>query len=185
MLAHPNGINIIAQSIQCENTKAKTAGERLRLLFNSGAHRQLGNWIYCPLIRMGLSTDSLDDWHKLCHLTLCVTSSQTMAFDFVCDIIINHGFWLCRKIQIILRSSALSCLSLSVWCCFPVSYKNADLDGFCVRRFTLRTFFFLCLAIEILGAVSLVPGGHRKILVAMSHFQKFAGERTRFQVSTC
>lgn len=37
--------------------------------------------------------------------------------------------------------------------------------------------------LEILGAVCLVPGGHRKVLEAMLHFQQYAGERTRFQVS--
>lgn len=36
--------------------------------------------------------------------------------------------------------------------------------------------------LEILGAVCLVPGGHRKVLEAMLHYQKFAAERTRFQV---
>ncbi|KAJ8269968.1 hypothetical protein GJAV_G00108790 [Gymnothorax javanicus] len=35
--------------------------------------------------------------------------------------------------------------------------------------------------LEILGAVCLVPGGHRKVLEAMLHYQKFACERTRFQ----
>ncbi|KAM4542826.1 disheveled-associated activator of morphogenesis 1-like [Odontesthes bonariensis] len=35
--------------------------------------------------------------------------------------------------------------------------------------------------LEILGAVCLVPGGHKKVLEAMLHFQKFASERTRFQ----
>lgn len=38
-------------------------------------------------------------------------------------------------------------------------------------------------ALEILGAVCLVPGGHKKVLSAMMHFQTFAAERTRFQVS--
>jgi len=37
-------------------------------------------------------------------------------------------------------------------------------------------------ALEILGALCLVPGGHKKVLTAMDHFQKFAMERTRFQV---
>ena len=37
--------------------------------------------------------------------------------------------------------------------------------------------------LEILGAVCLVPGGHRKVLQAMIHFQNYAGERTRFQVN--
>lgn len=37
-------------------------------------------------------------------------------------------------------------------------------------------------ALEILGALCLVPGGHKKVLAAMLHFQKFACERTRFQV---
>ena len=37
--------------------------------------------------------------------------------------------------------------------------------------------------LEMLGAVCLVPGGHRKVLDAMVHFQKYASERTRFQVS--
>ncbi|KAG8227858.1 hypothetical protein J437_LFUL006482, partial [Ladona fulva] len=36
-------------------------------------------------------------------------------------------------------------------------------------------------ALEILGAVCLVPGGHRKVLEAMIHYQRFANERTRFQ----
>uniref|UniRef100_UPI0037E79327 disheveled-associated activator of morphogenesis 1 n=1 Tax=Semicossyphus pulcher TaxID=241346 RepID=UPI0037E79327 len=35
--------------------------------------------------------------------------------------------------------------------------------------------------LEILGAVCLVPGGHRKVLEAMLHYQTFAAERTRFQ----
>ncbi|XP_044581625.1 disheveled-associated activator of morphogenesis 1 isoform X1 [Cotesia glomerata] len=35
--------------------------------------------------------------------------------------------------------------------------------------------------LEILGAVCLVPGGHRKVLEAMLHFQQFHSERTRFQ----
>ncbi|KAK6182752.1 hypothetical protein SNE40_010364 [Patella caerulea] len=35
--------------------------------------------------------------------------------------------------------------------------------------------------LEILGAVCLVPGGHKKVLHAMLHFQQYAGERTRFQ----
>ncbi|XP_072345296.1 disheveled-associated activator of morphogenesis 1 isoform X2 [Scyliorhinus torazame] len=35
--------------------------------------------------------------------------------------------------------------------------------------------------LEILGAVCLVPGGHKKVLEAMLHYQKHASERTRFQ----
>lgn len=35
--------------------------------------------------------------------------------------------------------------------------------------------------LEILGAVCLVPGGHKKALQAMLHYQKYASERTRFQ----
>ncbi|KMQ84125.1 disheveled-associated activator of morphogenesis 1, partial [Lasius niger] len=35
--------------------------------------------------------------------------------------------------------------------------------------------------LEILGAVCLVPGGHRKVLEAMLHFQQYHSERTRFQ----
>ncbi|XP_024140275.1 disheveled-associated activator of morphogenesis 1 isoform X2 [Oryzias melastigma] len=35
--------------------------------------------------------------------------------------------------------------------------------------------------LEILGAVCLVPGGHKKVLEAMVHYQTFAAERTRFQ----
>uniref|UniRef100_A0A1X7UZJ0 FH2 domain-containing protein n=2 Tax=Amphimedon queenslandica TaxID=400682 RepID=A0A1X7UZJ0_AMPQE len=37
------------------------------------------------------------------------------------------------------------------------------------------------LTLEILGAVCLVPGGHKKVLNSMVHFQQFACERTRFQ----
>ena len=36
--------------------------------------------------------------------------------------------------------------------------------------------------LEILGAMCLVPGGHRKVLEAMLHYQKYACERVRFQV---
>uniref|UniRef100_A0A1B6C417 FH2 domain-containing protein n=1 Tax=Clastoptera arizonana TaxID=38151 RepID=A0A1B6C417_9HEMI len=35
--------------------------------------------------------------------------------------------------------------------------------------------------LEILGAVCLVPGGHKKVLDAMTHYQQFAYERSRFQ----
>ncbi|KAJ4929412.1 hypothetical protein JOQ06_005020 [Pogonophryne albipinna] len=35
--------------------------------------------------------------------------------------------------------------------------------------------------LEIMGAVCLVPGGHKKILEAMLHYQRFTCERTRFQ----
>ncbi|XP_060532378.1 disheveled-associated activator of morphogenesis 1 isoform X2 [Cylas formicarius] len=35
--------------------------------------------------------------------------------------------------------------------------------------------------LEILGAVCLVAGGHKKVLDAMHHYQKYAFERTRFQ----
>ncbi|ELT93552.1 hypothetical protein CAPTEDRAFT_175180 [Capitella teleta] len=37
------------------------------------------------------------------------------------------------------------------------------------------------LVLEMLGAVCLVPGGHRKVLDAFVHFQKYSAERTRFQ----
>lgn len=35
--------------------------------------------------------------------------------------------------------------------------------------------------LEILGAMCLVPGGHKRVLEAMLHYQSFASERTRFQ----
>ena len=35
--------------------------------------------------------------------------------------------------------------------------------------------------LEILGALCLVPGGHKKVLDAMMHYQTYASERTRFQ----
>ena len=35
--------------------------------------------------------------------------------------------------------------------------------------------------LELLGAMCLVPGGHKKVLEAMLHFQAFAHERVRFQ----
>lgn len=38
-------------------------------------------------------------------------------------------------------------------------------------------------ALEILGALCLVPGGHRKVLGAMEDFKSFAMEGDRFQVS--
>ncbi len=37
--------------------------------------------------------------------------------------------------------------------------------------------------LEILGGVCLVPGGHKKVLDSMCHYQKYASERTRFQVN--
>uniref|UniRef100_A0A182UWJ5 Disheveled-associated activator of morphogenesis 1 n=1 Tax=Anopheles merus TaxID=30066 RepID=A0A182UWJ5_ANOME len=36
-------------------------------------------------------------------------------------------------------------------------------------------------ALEILGAVCLVPGGHKKVLNAMLNYQEYAAERARFQ----
>jgi len=36
--------------------------------------------------------------------------------------------------------------------------------------------------LEILGAVCLVPGGHRKVLDSITYLQQFAQERARFQV---
>ncbi|EPQ19916.1 Disheveled-associated activator of morphogenesis 2 [Myotis brandtii] len=39
--------------------------------------------------------------------------------------------------------------------------------------------------LEILGAVCLVPGGHKKVLQAMLHYQVYAAERTRFQLRLC
>ena len=45
-----------------------------------------------------------------------------------------------------------------------------------------RILAFLSIALEILGAVCLVPGGHKKVLNSMVHFQQFTCERTRFQV---
>ncbi|XP_049531619.1 disheveled-associated activator of morphogenesis 1 isoform X2 [Anopheles darlingi] len=36
-------------------------------------------------------------------------------------------------------------------------------------------------ALEILGAVCLVPGGHKKVLTAMLRYQEYATERARFQ----
>ena len=35
--------------------------------------------------------------------------------------------------------------------------------------------------LEILGPLCLVPGGHKKVLTALTSFATFAGERTRFQ----
>ncbi len=35
--------------------------------------------------------------------------------------------------------------------------------------------------LELLGAMCIVPGGHKKVLDAMIHYQHYACERTRFQ----
>jgi hypothetical protein len=35
--------------------------------------------------------------------------------------------------------------------------------------------------LEILGAICLIPDGHRMVLTALDHFREFAGERVRFQ----
>jgi len=35
--------------------------------------------------------------------------------------------------------------------------------------------------LEILGAICLVPGGHKRVLEAMLHYQNYGNERTRFQ----
>jgi dishevelled associated activator of morphogenesis len=45
----------------------------------------------------------------------------------------------------------------------------------------ILTFNFF-LVVEILAAICLVPGGHKKALEAMTHYQVYAMERTRFQV---
>lgn len=61
------------------------------------------------------------------------------------------------------------------------SYTSTSRANLCLLK-----SFALCFpqiaVLEILGAVCLVPGGHKKVLEAMQHFQKFASERTRFQV---
>ena len=64
-------------------------------------------------------------------------------------------------------------------CDGPVVYN----DGTNSKTIVL---LFIITVLEILGAVCLVPGGHKKALDAMTHFQKFNEERTRFQVcATC
>ena len=42
-------------------------------------------------------------------------------------------------------------------------------------------FILYFLVLEILAAICLVPGGHKKALEAMTHYQAYAMERTRFQ----
>ena len=69
------------------------------------------------------------------------------------------------------KSSQVCCKILSKW-------HQSRL--FCAPR--LIIFLFVITVLEILGAVCLVPGGHKKALDAMTHFQKFNEERTRFQV---
>ena len=69
------------------------------------------------------------------------------------------------------KSSQVCCKILSKW---------LQSRLFCSRR--LIIFLFVITVLEILGAVCLVPGGHKKALDAMTHFQKFNEERTRFQV---
>ena len=69
------------------------------------------------------------------------------------------------------KSSQVCCKILSKW-------RMSRL--FCAPR--LIIFLFVITVLEILGAVCLVPGGHKKALDAMTHFQKFNEERTRFQV---
>lgn len=50
------------------------------------------------------------------------------------------------------------------------------------QSLTTENFRTKTMVLEILGGVCLLPGGHKKVLESMLHFQKFAGERTRFQV---
>ncbi|ROT73485.1 putative disheveled-associated activator of morphogenesis 1 isoform X4 [Penaeus vannamei] len=49
------------------------------------------------------------------------------------------------------------------------------------QSLTTENFRTKTMVLEILGGVCLLPGGHKKVLESMLHFQKFAGERTRFQ----
>ncbi|XP_029317093.1 disheveled-associated activator of morphogenesis 1 [Cottoperca gobio] len=49
------------------------------------------------------------------------------------------------------------------------------------QSLTTESFKTKVAVLEILGAVCLVPGGHKKVLEAMLHYQTFASERTRFQ----
>jgi hypothetical protein len=37
--------------------------------------------------------------------------------------------------------------------------------------------------LEILGAVCLIPGGHRRVMEAMSNFTKVVGEKFRFETA--
>ena len=62
--------------------------------------------------------------------------------------------------------------------CHPKLFINSLIHGTNLCQF----LFFIITVLEILGAVCLVPGGHKKALDAMTHFQKFNEERTRFQV---
>ena len=58
---------------------------------------------------------------------------------------------------------------------------NNGLNIVYILLFMILTFNFF-LVVEILAAICLVPGGHKKALEAMTHYQVYAMERTRFQV---
>lgn len=63
------------------------------------------------------------------------------------------------------------------------SQHNATLNQCSVLLLTFcNSFTLIYLVLEILAAICLVPGGHKKALEAMTHYQAYAMERTRFQV---
>lgn len=69
-----------------------------------------------------------------------------------------------------------------------IDFQSVNLIKWCIKPKLVSGpavnlyYFVFNVVLEILGAVCLVPGGHKKALDAMTHFQKFAEERTRFQV---
>ena len=111
-----------------------------------------------------------------CFLALSYSSALHLWMELVQNMSVQNNFWLLvqQNAFIILvsdKSRQVYCKILSKWLLRRL---------FCAPR--LIVFLFVITVLEILGAVCLVPGGHKKALDAMTHFQKFNEERTRFQV---
>ncbi|MEQ2175461.1 hypothetical protein GOODEAATRI_018169 [Goodea atripinnis] len=86
-----------------------------------------------------------------------------------------------ESINIIAQSLAAENIKTKVYGCSLYNHINIVITVTVVAMWT--NDIPLVAVLEILGAVCLVPGGHKKVLEAMLHYQTFASERTRFQLT--
>eukprot|EP00095_Tigriopus_kingsejongensis_P000197 snap_masked-scaffold41_size498431-processed-gene-1.12 protein:Tk00197 transcript:snap_masked-scaffold41_size498431-processed-gene-1.12-mRNA-1 annotation:"disheveled-associated activator of" len=85
--------------------------------------------------------------------------------------------------QSILHTTALGCLKAMMNNSTGRSHVLAHPTGIKIIAQSLNTENnkTKIAILELLGAICLVPGGHKRVLEAMLHYQVFASERTRFQ----
>lgn len=120
------------------------------------------------------------------------TALRTQPISFVLRFVDQNGLeYLLSFLKSMNHLVRQSQLHYSLIGCIKALMNNPDgrahvlahPSGIAIIAQSLRTsnIKIKILVLEMLGALCLVPGGHRKVLGAMDHFQKFAAERTRFQ----